>query len=199
MHRQTLFFDPPQAITSEAQIGIRLATEQDAENIAKVAIKTYVETYGDSTLEKAKNLYGANYVQETFPNLLRDEKNIFAIILHDNKIIGYAKLTIQDAGIALLDKLYLLKSHHRNGYGRSLLQFCYQKAYELGSTQGKLLVYDENISAIRFYEKNGFTLTGEKEYYLLPDGSLSNYLNLVMRAENIHNILKTETPILMKA
>src|SRR3990167_2695621 len=183
-------FSQSRLTTKEPVLEIRFANEADAQSIANIAIKTYVETYGKSNEKKAKGLYGDDFVNTTIPAWLQDKNILVAIAKINDEMIGYAKLCVQKDGLALLDKLYIEKNHQRQGVGRGLLQFCFQQAQQLGATTGKLLVYGKNTNAIDFYAVNGFIRTGKKEPYHLPNGSLSTYLNDVMTCSNINNILQ---------
>ena len=165
-------------------------TANDASEYARVAIQTYIETYGNATI--AKKIYGAKFVNETFPELLKKKHNIFVIARVDGVMVGFAKLMIQEKdNFAYLDKLYVLKDYHGKGYGLRLIQFCFQQADKLGKEQVKLSVYSENTHAIDFYHQLGFKETGEKEHYFLPDESLSSDVDLIMVCPHVRKTLQS--------
>lgn len=90
-----------------------------------------------------------------------DSKFYFAIL--NNEIIGYLKLNFgsaqtelkDDAGVEL-ERIYVLKEFQ----GKKAGQLLYAKALEIAQTRNAqylwLGVWEKNLKAIRFYQKNGF-------------------------------------------
>jgi len=72
-----------------------------------------------------------------------------------------------------LKRIYLLHRFQGSGIGRMLLNEAIRIAVELCRSRLLLGVYRENRDAIRFYEKFGFVVIGERMFNigkrLLPD------------------------------
>ena len=65
-----------------------------------------------------------------------------------------------------LRRIYLLHRFQGLGIGRALMDAAVSYARELGRTRLLLGVYGENLDAIRFYERAGFTQVGERLFTL---------------------------------
>ena len=57
--------------------------------------------------------------------------------------------------------IYLLPEHMGKGYGRQLLEAVLGELRGMGFAEAFLWVLEENVRARRFYERNGFSCTGE--------------------------------------
>ena len=73
----------------------------------------------------------------------------------DNEIIGLITYRLLGSEIEILS----LDSIHENlGVGTTLLNEVIQKAREIGSSQIKLFTTNDNLHALRFYQKRGFNM-----------------------------------------
>ena len=82
----------------------------------------------------------------------------------DNKIVGYLGIEMFENGICGLDSIVILPEYRKNGYGKELLDFCKQKAKELGANKIRFGMIDDNKKLRKWYEENGFTNVGYKKY-----------------------------------
>ena len=110
----------------------------------------------------------ANYLETSFnsENLatqLNNPESIFFLALDKETPVGYLKLNTGSAqtepqeGRALeIERIYVKSSHH----GKKVGQLLYEKALEIAESQQHsylwLGVWEHNLRAIKFYEKNGF-------------------------------------------
>ncbi|PPA71106.1 N-acetyltransferase [Jeotgalibacillus proteolyticus] len=86
------------------------------------------------------------------------------VMTSEEKIIGF--ISVVDHYIAAL---FIDAGHQNKGTGKKLVDFVKEQKDIL-----QLKVYKENLSGLRFYEKNGFEVktelfdepTGEKEYFM---------------------------------
>ncbi len=92
--------------------------------------------------------------------------------------MGYAKIQlnspsefIESTKSCKLQKIYVLKEYLSQGIGAQLNQLIYDKAISNNSQYIWLSVLKSNEKAVRFYERNLYTITGEhlfsigKEYF----------------------------------
>src|SRR5690606_33664131 len=95
---------------------------------------------------------------------LNDEKAEFYFAKTGNRIIGYLKLNFGAAQTELkndnaleIERIYVLQEFH----GKKAGQILFNKAIEIAKNKkvdfAWLGVWEENLRAINFYKKNGFT------------------------------------------
>lgn len=73
-------------------------------------------------------------------------------------VLGYAKLTdyAEEAGVAYIELLNVVPSHHGRGIGRDLVKQCVLRAAELGYGRIDLFTWSGNTKAVPLYKKCGF-------------------------------------------
>ena len=87
------------------------------------------------------------------------------VLLENGRIIGTAAICksrwekYSDYGEIV--SIYLLPEYIGKGYGASLLEKCVEELKNLGFDRILLWVLEENSRARSFYERNGFTCSGE--------------------------------------
>ncbi len=152
------------------------ATTDNVDQLQKIGIQTFIETFSSGNSEENMK----KYLEDGFSIAkLNDELNnkntefYFAII--DNNVIGYLKLNvgqaqteIQDDNALEIERIYVLKDFH----GKSVGQLLYDKALDIAKVKGAkyvwLGVWEENPRAISFYKKNGF-VEFDKHIFKLGD------------------------------
>ncbi|MBP5293180.1 MAG: GNAT family N-acetyltransferase [Clostridia bacterium] len=79
-----------------------------------------------------------------------------------DKVIGFVGYgaSREDADAGEIFAIYVLSAYHGTGVGQMLLSAGLEQLNQFKKIS--LWVIDENMRAIRFYRKNGFTETGEK-------------------------------------
>jgi ribosomal protein S18 acetylase RimI-like enzyme len=89
---------------------------------------------------------------------------------HGRAPVGYlvvapAALPIADAGHDLeVKRIYLLHRVQGRGFGRQLMNMAVDCAAAAGRRRLLLGVYDQNVAAITFYERFGFTRVGTRRF-----------------------------------
>lgn len=78
--------------------------------------------------------------------------------------VGFAAWYRNDATTSKLDKLYVLPQHHRTGIGRGLIEHVGAHAKAAGCSSLTLNVNRGNTSAIRAYERCGFTVRARGDF-----------------------------------
>lgn len=147
-----------------ADIQVSKATPNDADQLQKISIQTFYETF--SAVNTKENM--AEYLEEAFSfekltTELSDINSEFYFAKLDNNVIGYLKLNFKQSQTVLhddnaleIERIYVLKDFH----GKSVGQLLYNKAIQIANRKGAdyvwLGVWEENFRAINFYKKNGF-------------------------------------------
>jgi len=135
-----------------------------AETLLSIAKETFFETFADSNTEEDMK----KYLEENFTNAkieeeLSNPESLFHIAFEGNTAIGYLKVNfgtaqteLQDESSLEIERIYVKSDYH----GKKVGQLLYEKALEVAEGFNKasvwLGVWEENLKAIRFYEKNGF-------------------------------------------
>jgi ribosomal protein S18 acetylase RimI-like enzyme len=158
-------------------ICIRPCTVEDAETLKDLATKAFCETF--APLNTPENMDA--YLQEAYnlPKLrreLEDGNQEFYFSYADGVLAGYLKVNeapsqaeFNDPKALEIERIYVLKSFYGTGVG----QFLMDAALEMARTRGKeytfLGVWEYNLRARRFYEKNGFYRFGAHTFVMGDD------------------------------
>lgn len=148
-------------------------TEKDHKELLKLAKQSFIDAFekvSDPTNFKL-------YVKTAFqPKILRgellDEKSIFYFLKTDKgETAGYLKMRwdrseefFSDEKALELQRIYFLEPYWGKGLGKTLLNFAENYGRERGFKWIYLIVWCENHAAIRFYEREGWSIFGRKNF-----------------------------------
>ena len=124
--------------------------------------------------------------QEVFPHLMDKIPNLeeYAEKLSEFAYVYLAKQNNKSVGIlifyandeesktAYISLIGVKKGHERKGMGKELLEYCEKISRQSSMSRLKLEVDEDNVSAVKFYEKNGFRYletTGRNSFYMQKD------------------------------
>jgi len=97
------------------------------------------------------------------------ESGVLMFAYYSDEIpIGFLAIKRLDDGACGINNIVVLPEHRHNGYGRELLEFCKQKAKELGAHEVRFGMIDDNKRLRKWYEDNGFVNIGYKNYEGAP-------------------------------
>jgi len=151
---------------------IRSADKSDVDALSSLANLCFTDTFGH--LYSKDNL--SKHLTETcspefFCNALINDKII--IIENNYTLIGYIKFGDMDLAIepipALskeIHRLYIHPDFQKKGFGRKLIQEAFNDPILKNAKHYYLSVYENNISAQKFYKGYGFSIIGEYNYYV---------------------------------
>jgi GNAT superfamily N-acetyltransferase len=145
--------------------------------ISALAITVWVETSAMDGIEPAFGRYIADDLSEAaYTDLLADEGNIALLALCDERLVGFVIVALNrsvdelDQPAAELAKLYIHQRFKGLGIGRTLFDWSYRAAREVGFTSLWLSVYHGNADAISFYRS--LNLQQISDCYFELDGEL---------------------------
>lgn len=89
-------------------------------------------------------------------------------LYEDGKLVGYVSLAKQEDGHYDLNNLAVLPEKRHCGYGRKLVEFCKEKACELGAAKIKIGIIEDSWVIKNFYQGLGFNHIGTQKFEHLP-------------------------------
>ena len=156
-------------------IRIRLANTNDAASIVALGKSTF-DVYYRHLFENQADIdtYLANaFNLEKIYNSLANTKNIYWIAeeVTSNIKVGYAKLQ-QNASADIIGKgvgcklqrIYVLPGFESSGIGMQMQKLIEREAIDKGNDYVWLSTLKSNKGAIRFYDREGYTVIGEDQY-----------------------------------
>ncbi len=155
---------------------IRKANVFDVEALQQIGKQTFMETFStDNTQENMTNYLNVAFSIEKIRDELRNKYSEFYFAILGEIIVGYLKINLENAQTEKklsnsleIERIYVLKEFQRKEVGQKL----YIKALEIAKSKSFkyvwLGVWEQNLRAIRFYEKNGFKVF-DKHIFKLGD------------------------------
>lgn len=168
---------------SPAQITLRPARPEDASSLAALAIEVWVGTY----LRLGVNSLFAEYIfseltPARFEELLQQSSETFIVSQNVEGIDGFIRISdgpkspMGDSSKVEISTLYVQPRHHGRGLGRALLQAGLQRCAELGGSAPWLTTNAQNQSAITFYQRMGFVISGQTHFQIGDEAYLNEVL-----------------------
>lgn len=158
-------------------IVIRRASSGQVHALRNLSRSTFYETYADQNTDDDLRLHmQSTFGIEKLTSELENPSNAFFIAWDDEKMIGYAKLRINTSSVLHaerdaieLERMYVAKDFHGHQAGSALMRACCEYAVQNGFKVMWLGVWERNMSAIAFYEKQGFVKRGMQSFILGKD------------------------------
>ena len=150
---------------------IRTAGTDDAERLSLIGTATFLESFagildGDAIAGHCQTQHSA----AAYHDYLEAGSTAWLAEMNEGGApVGYALNTAPDLSAAGADdlelkRIYLFSRFHGTGLGAALLDECVQQAQHSGAARLLLGVYAENLRAIGFYKKHGFTEIGDRHF-----------------------------------
>ncbi|SDH40592.1 GNAT family N-acetyltransferase [Chitinophaga filiformis] len=170
-------------------VSIRRTSTEDIEHLRQLGQETFVETFAQSnTAADMKKYLDENFRPEKVSEELNNPDSRFFIAWEGKTPIGYLKLNtgkaqteLQDDTAIEIERIYVLSAYH----GKKIGQLLYEKALEVALDQRKsfiwLGVWENNLKAIRFYEKNGFVAFDKHIFKLGEDEQIDIMMKKVLK------------------
>jgi ribosomal protein S18 acetylase RimI-like enzyme len=153
-----------------SDIRYRDATPRDAQAIAQVFARTFIDTFGHLYREEDLSEFLAGKSAAHFAEELADPHYRFRLAEEDGRLAGYVKLGPPELPVETppdtieLCQLYVLKDWHGAGIARALMDWTIGQAHALNAEHIQLSVYVENHRARRLYERYGFHPVGRYDF-----------------------------------
>lgn len=169
-------------------IAIKELTINDLERLQKIARQTFQETFSASNSEENMKTYlREGFSTEKLTAELNDKNASFYFAILDQEIIGYLKLNIGEAQTEFRDlkaleieRIYVLDEFQ----GKKVGQLLFAKALEVAKQKNMdyiwLGVWEKNLKAISFYQKNGFIAFDTHIFKLGDDEQIDIMMKLML-------------------
>jgi len=157
---------------------IRKAARRDATVLTQLGRSTFHDTFADLNTKANMDLYlEQSYTIEQLSKELEEAGSTFLIAFDGDVEIGFAKLKVNAVNpeelrgeqTIELQRLYCIKEYKGKKVGSSLMQASVTLAKKQGYDSMWLGVWEHNTTALRFYEKWGFTKIGSHPFILGKD------------------------------
>lgn len=165
-------------------LSIRPATAADCETICDIATNTFLDAFGHiNDPEDMKTFIATHFIPEKIAASIATPGTEFLLVYLNNELAGYTKTSSHEIPAGLegthplkLEKIYFLHRFTGMGLGKILYDECVARAKQKDHDWIWLVVWEQNFTAIRFYEKLGFTQFGKDS--LLVGNDLQQALRL---------------------
>lgn len=155
---------------------IRFVSSSECKILTEIGRVTFQEAFGSQNEPSNMQAYLAeNFSFEQIACELSNLNSHFYFAEIEREIVGYLKVNMGDAqtedypSSLEIERIYVKSSFQGQGIGQILMN----KAIEIGSEKELgivwLGVWDQNREAIRFYERNGFTVFDSHQFMLGND------------------------------
>jgi ribosomal protein S18 acetylase RimI-like enzyme len=169
-------------------ITIRRAVSGDAEALATVARKIFVESFGwENDPDVLREYVDARMTPERLYSEIEDEANRFFLVYspvtenydpapgvnRESEIIAHLKMRfapdtappcVHGGNVAELARFFVRSDWQGRGIAQKMMKFCVHEAKSAGCDSLWLDVFPTNERARRFYYRQGFTDIGETEF-----------------------------------
>jgi tRNA (guanine37-N1)-methyltransferase len=158
-------------------VRVRRARPEDAGIVAALAAETFELACPPGTAaEDIAAFVAENLSEARFAEHLASDRHTILLADVDGEIAGYSMLVAGDPAesevAALLSfrptveisKCYVRTKFHGQGVARTLMTASVDAARESGAAAAWLGVNQQNLRAVRFYEKNGFVRIGTRRF-----------------------------------
>ncbi|RTE82921.1 hypothetical protein BHE90_002539 [Fusarium euwallaceae] len=176
-------------VATDKPITVRPASVKDAGRIAELGAHVFTMTFGHSVQpHELEAFLEESYTPSAITRDINDhDKDVIVATGANNDILGFAYLTrgstepcVQQVEKTVeLQRIYVHPLAHGKGVGRVLERAIENMAREQGFKHIWLGVWEENLRAIKAYEKWGYTQVGDHDFVI---GTVVQTDNIMLKA-----------------
>jgi len=165
-------------------ITIQQATPMEAQLIADIGAKSFIESHGHSgPVTDIESYVSMKFALPVVAEELTNPDNIFHIIYYQGRAAGYSKIIfnsphplINDAHVTKLERLYLLKEFYGFKLGLALFEYITDLSKKANQTGIWLFTWIRNERAVNFYKKAGFEIIGNADFKISATHANPNHI-----------------------
>nr|WP_299073650.1 GNAT family N-acetyltransferase [uncultured Allomuricauda sp.] len=165
------------------EISFGKAKLSDALRISVLLKTVYIQTYAvDGVTFEFTNFITERFSSENIENLIQNNPSRLIIAYQNGNPIGVAEIIydstcpIRNISVPELSKLYVLERFYGKGIGFGLMSEAEKEVLKNEFKEFNLEVYINNVRAIAFYQRQGYTSIGKVDFPM----ESNTYENLVM-------------------
>ncbi len=159
---------------------------KDLDQLELISRKTFTDAFATQNNPEDFEYYlRTALTSETLANELDNFHTSFYFVKNSKETVGYFKINdakaqtdIRDKSSYELERIYVLSDYQGYGIGEWMIDQVIHLAHEAKKDYIWLGVWEENIRAIRFYEKKGFSKFGKHPYYIGKDKQMDWLMKL---------------------
>jgi ribosomal protein S18 acetylase RimI-like enzyme len=158
-------------------ITFKLIDKPDLNNLLTLSKKVFCDAFQHLNNPDDFDVYCSTaFTPEKLLAEIENPDSAFYFALLNNERVGYIKLNFMQAQTEFrhdealeVERIYVLSKYQGAGIGKKLLDFAKAKAVENRLRYVWLGVWEHNLNAIRFYEREGFKQFSSHEFALGSD------------------------------
>jgi len=148
--------------------------QNDLMELMSISRSTYFNAFiAENSAENMRMYLDFAFSKSTLNDVLKNKESEFYFAYLMDVVVGYFKINWGDAQKDLkekdgfeIERIYVLKEFQRKKLGQQMLDKIIEIAKGRNLKYIWLGVWEKNIKAIRFYERNGFERFGEHDFML---------------------------------
>ena len=152
----------------------RLCEPKDLMELVSISRSTYYNSFiKDNTPENMQIYLDSAFSKSQLSEELANPESEFYFAYLMDVVVGYFKINwgraqkdLKEDHAVEIERIYVLKEFQRKKLGKKMLEKVIEIAKQKGANYIWLGVWEKNIQAIRFYERNGFERFGEHDFML---------------------------------
>ncbi|MCS1409484.1 MAG: Spermidine/spermine N(1)-acetyltransferase [Verrucomicrobia subdivision 3 bacterium] len=143
-------------------ISIRRATRRELEAFTALGCRIWRDCYREIlSREQIEYMLKLRFQRETLAKAFADEENPYWFLWVDKNLVGYGSQSLLLGGGRLkIEQIYVDSQWQGKGLGRQLLGHMVAVARKANGTILFLTVNKHNRTAIQFYKRQGFAISG---------------------------------------
>ncbi|WP_430748909.1 GNAT family N-acetyltransferase [Candidatus Enterococcus moelleringii] len=148
-----------------------------AEILLDLGLRTFNDTFSPQNTPENMEAYVSEAFQldKMAAELANPDSNFF-FIYTDDQLAGYLKVNVNDAqtediaeNALEIERIYVDVAFKGQGLGKALMEKALEVAKEKGRTTVWLGVWEKNLPAIGFYQKQGFEKVSQHSFWMGDD------------------------------
>jgi len=156
---------------------LRAATSADADTLARLAERTFRETFAaENSPADIDHHCATNFGEDIQLQEVRDPNYVTIVVDHDGELVAFAqvrlhspKRIVRAEHPAELHRLYVLANWHGQGIAHEIMSAVLAAPALKGADALWLSVWEHNPRAIAFYRKYGFNVVGDHVFQVGAD------------------------------
>lgn len=156
------------------QLVLQIVKEDELDVLQQISQKTFHDSfYHLNSPESYFSYTNRAFSKDQLKSELQNPESQFQFLKNGNDLVAYFKLNynqaqsdLKDPNAMEIERIYVLKEYQNLNIGKFLLDQIKEIAKSKRLEYIWLGVWEKNLNAIRFYEKNGFHIFSSHEFLL---------------------------------